>query len=169
MIGVTSVVRKLRKEAPAATREAISACLGLSPASLRLVGQGAFRAVYQVANLPIVVKIPLPSKSRAGIRCNRDHSRREADKYEKLRQFPLLRPSLPRVYFHDPKTSLLIVEYIEPTRVKNGMCVAERKLEASNILMEKMIKSLTGIPVSDIVGNNLSVRNRRLMFLDLGL
>lgn len=166
MTGVTAVVRKLRRERPEPTVAAIEACLGLS---LRRIGQGAFRSVYHVGTLPIVVKIPLPSKSKEGIRCNRDHSRREAAKYEKLRRFPLLRPSLPRVYFHDPKTSLLIIEYIEPTGYKNKVSPTERKLVASNILMEKLIKSLTGVAVSDIVENNLSVRNRRLMFLDLGL
>lgn len=162
MIGVTKTVRKLQRERPSASVAAIEACLGVR---LRPIGHGAFRAVYQIGNLPIVAKLPRLSDFRD----SKKHSRQEAARYKKLRRFPLLRPSLPRVYLYDSKTGLLIIEYIAAIRVKNGVSVAEQKLVASNILMEKLIKSLTGIPVSDIVENNLSVRDQHLMFLDLGL
>lgn len=91
------VVNQFRRKRPRTVDELLEQC-GLS---LRFVESGAFRKVYQVDNLPLVVKLP-----RLGGRLEhnaREHAQQEFRAYERIMRsktkFTSLQPYMPEVLY----------------------------------------------------------------------
>ena len=76
---------------------------------------------------------------------------------------------VPKVHFYDPKTQLLVMDYVPPTKKSTFMTVDDQISEAKNILISRLIKRLTGIGMDDMNDGNINVTNLEIKFVDLGL
>ena len=87
---------------------------------LRSLGSGAYRYVYKVVGLPIVLKIPLDNPA------SRRHSEEEIKvikKINRLKKYRKLRKYMPYIHFYNPTTRMIGMQYYDTTRnpYKNRM------------------------------------------------
>jgi len=127
---------------------------------LKRIGGGVFREVYRIKSFPLVVKFPCDEPSDR-------HSRAEMRKIKKLSEFPFLRKYLPRVYYYDPKSGVIVMELY--SRFSDNVDAAD----ALGRLAGMLIHRLTGVPMKDIHTDNILTpdprrRSPRLVFCDLG-
>ena len=100
-------VRRIRKHKP--KNQGDFDKIGVELESVPFSG-GSFRNVYHTTNkkLRIVVKFPVidNDSTHSGI----VHSRAEVRKINKLSRFKLLKPHLPKVYYHDDRTGIVVMK-----------------------------------------------------------
>lgn len=123
------------------------------------LGGGVFREAYQIKDLPLVVKFPIEDD---GI----DHSRDEMRKIKKFSKFKFLRKYLPKVYYYDRQSGVIVMKFYEDFEDCGDAC------DAVGTLAGELIKRLTGVSMVDIHSENVRVRDTykppRLVFCDLG-
>lgn len=91
--------------------------------TLKPIGDGAYRRVYKVGNLPIVVKVPY----HTGGSCRR-HSIAEwraVKRIDKYKKYVELKPFVPTIYYCDQKTGIMIVHYYKPAPLRFRKAVAK--------------------------------------------
>lgn len=133
------------------------------------IDEGAFRKGYRVSGLPLVVKIPIQTLSKSDTRWNKRHSAAEVRKIVKLQKFCFMRRHLPKVYYFDGPSGVLIVKYYDNGEGKNLMCQDENKLEAAFKFTQRRIRCLTGVSIHDISMDNLRMDRGEVKFIDLAL
>ncbi len=77
---------------------------------VRPLGSGAYRYVYKVSRLPLVLKIPIDHPS------SRKHSEEEIkviNSIKRLKKYRKLRKYLPTIYFYNPTTRIIGMEYYD--------------------------------------------------------
>jgi hypothetical protein len=168
------VLRKIARLRPAATREALERCLGVSIPRGSEIGSGAFRTVYLIPGTRLVAKIPFIDPNTRGVAASRRfskwHSTQEVKRIEKLRETRFMRKHLPTVRYHNRATGLLIVDYCPPPTPKLNHTVEEQLQTALTSFTRALIKDLTGVDLSDISLDNLSLTaSGKIKFIDLGL
>ena len=77
------------------------------------LGSGAYRRVYKLCGIPLVVKFPLTE-----LECDKKHSVLEYKAWGRIirgqRKYKKLIPYLPKMYFIDDTTGVLISQYCTP-------------------------------------------------------
>lgn len=132
---------------------------------LRFLGAGVFREGYRIIGTDLCVKLPMGEGrgARLDYHAGKVHSTVEHCKIARLSKYPELRPHLPRVYYHDRKTGVLVMSY------HDDFVYETERLEELGKVVGKLIKRLTGVVCRDIHGNNIRQRKSgQLVFTDLG-
>lgn len=111
---IATVVKRLTEHRPKTETDLTK--LGIR---LKYLGNGAFRDVYKVKDIPLVIKFPLCECSKGYTECTGDcggpdHSRLEYGVYQKImenRKYRAIRGFMPKVYYFDDKTGIIAVHY----------------------------------------------------------
>lgn len=128
---------------------------------LHFIGGGAFREVCQIDGLKLVVKFPLMDADGSH-RSGKMHSTMEARKVAQLREYPELRSHLPVIYYHNPKTGVLVMKHYPK------YTSAEDQIRHLGAVMWKLIWRVTGVNCSDISSKNFHRNGKRGVMVDLG-
>lgn len=127
---------------------------------LKIIDAGVFRETWQIRGLPLAVKFPL---DRDGVY----HSRTEMRKIARLSRFPSLRKYLPKIYYYDSKSGVIVMKFYPNFYDDIDAC------EAVGDLAGVLLKELTGVEVIDIHSGNIRTKNPRrespkVVLVDLG-
>lgn len=160
---ISKIISLLKKHKP------VSAFDLAGVLKLKELGQGSFRRVYRIVNSPFVIKFPHLGRSSGSDTAGRPrcikHSALEADRHRHFMGFHELRYHLPRLYFHDRKTGVIVMEYVEEDKTDRK---AYWMNDALYDLVAVLIKSLTRKKMTDISENNLKLsKDGQLKFIDL--
>lgn len=113
---IEQVVDTFKKERPTDVETVLQNC----GVSLRHLGSGSYRDVYQVDNLPLVVKIPSCWHGLRSTRARRkniaesvEHSVREMDTLRRVvrstRKYVLLQRFMPTIYHFNRRTGVMLM------------------------------------------------------------
>lgn len=129
---------------------------------LTYIGSGAFREAYRIGKLPVIVKFPYSSS---------EHSRREISiisKINRQNKYEYLRPYVPKIYYSNPKTGVIIMEQCKPFKSE-----ITGKYELACKVLRDLVMSLFGPFASDdLYCSNLGYSlayDKQLKILDFGL
>jgi hypothetical protein len=132
-------------------------------------GEGAFRDVYKVRGLPLVVKIP--KNSLDGI----DHAIAELKAIRKIntfKKYAALVPYLPTVYYCSWRSGIVVMDYCKPLKwsvLANNTC---RVLDS--LVSSLWSGSRSGVECTDICTGNVGIYvdpdtdQTQLKLIDLG-
>jgi hypothetical protein len=132
---------------------------------MRCLGHGAFREVYQIEETKLAVKFPLESEERGGgnysARDGKIHTTNEVKKITVLRELvPELSMHLPRIYYHDTASGVLVCSYHEEydsyshTGEDEGYHES-RMVDDLGSIITKLIRHITGMKCSDLHYGNV--------------
>lgn len=160
-----SLIKKRRPSTPAEFRE-VGLALEKKPE-----GTGAFREVIKIKGLPLVVKFPLaegthdPKKGKnlSYVR-GKMHSTVEVRKISKLSKIRWMRKHLPKVYYHDRKSGVLVMHWY-----KNFEDDVD-SLRAIGRLVTILVYRWLGVGVTDIHEDNVRMGRTKkdAILIDLG-
>lgn len=122
---------------------------------LKLIGEGAFRQCFVIGNTDYVLKIP---NSYDGDW----HSKEEMKALKRLhsQKYKALHPFLPKVYFHDKSTGIIIMKRYE--KLKGNHYSAVR-------ILERVVQQLTGWEWCDVKKSNVGMTfSRDYVIIDFG-
>ena len=155
-MNVKSAIRLIKKHRPRTPEDFHK--LGLK---FRYLGAGVFREAVEIKGIPLVVKFPLYDE---GYRHGKIHSTVEIRKIKRLNRYKYLRPYLPKVYYHDRKSGILVMHKYEKFSRRYDQC------NALGDMITDLIFQLTGITVCDIYGDNVKMGRTRnsAVLVDLG-
>lgn len=123
---------------------------------MNYIAAGSFREVYQIDDLPIVVKFPLDDDPESNI----DHTNREVRKIKKLHK--VLPRHVPKIYYHDSRAGIVIMKYYDNTDdVMSGLYD----------MLSKLIYKTTGMKITDIYEENIRYDDTTdtIRFIDLAI
>lgn len=156
-LAVTRILSLVRKHNPARPED--FKLLGIR---LRKLGSGAFRTVYEIRGLPLVIKFPLPGTDFI---LNKIHTRTELARIKKFKKFRWMRKHLPRVYYSNPVTGVSIVEFVDDSRYMTDRGVwgnsQQQRMQAMCNMAQELIYRLTGTRMTDITDENVRVDQKR--------
>lgn len=137
--------------------------------NLKFIGSGSYRKTYRVVNSPFLIKFPHIGPS-ASDRDNHaacvKHSGLEVAKHRHFSGFFELKAYLPKIYYYDKVTGIVVMEYIEENDDTTN--ADYWKYEALSGLVSVLIKSLTRKKLTDISDSNLRLsKGGQLKFIDL--
>jgi hypothetical protein len=140
-------------------------CLGLKCVH---VGFGVFRSAYHIKDTNLVIKFPQePDKTYAKF-----HSAAEVRKIKHFIQYKSLRPHMPKIYYYDPKSGVIVMKRYYKMRKTEGPLVNhwnDGEYDWRLLLIGKLIKDLTGKQFEDGFGSNLAVDEKNVLkIIDLG-
>jgi hypothetical protein len=122
-------------------------------------GNGAFRRAYEIVGTGLVVKFPRPEYSRGVGWVNAEHTRDEVKKIRALSQYCSLRPHMPPVYYYNGRDGVMVTDYYP------FVCPDKAK----NVILSDVIFELTGIPLDDVMGDNVRMKETgNPVFVDCG-
>ena len=152
-----NALRQIRRKHPARPEE--FAALGIK---LKKEGAGAFRTVYRVVGQPFVVKFPMPGTD---FRDNKIHTRTELARIKKFQRYRWMRKYLPKVYYHNPKTGVSVIEYVDDSKLFHDRGHAhdanEQRMQGMCNLVQDLIFRLTGTKMTDINVDNVRFDQKR--------
>lgn len=134
-------------------------------------GVGAFREVMKVKSLPLVVKFPLAEGShdprrgkKLSYRSGKMHSTAEVRKIAKLSKIRWMRPYLPKVYYHDRKSGVLVMHWY-----KNFDDDVDA-LRALGRMVTRLVYRWTNVGITDIHEDNVRMGRTKkdTILIDLG-
>src|ERR1700675_3136620 len=132
------------------------------------VGSGAFRSAYRIKDTDLVIKFPQESDKRYA----KFHSAAEVRKIKHFTQYKSLRPHVPKIYYHDTKTGVIVMKRYYPISKSEGPLVNHHndgEFDWRLLLIGKLIKDLTGKSFEDGSGSNLAVDEKNVLkFIDIG-
>jgi hypothetical protein len=124
--------------------------------------QGAFRAVYRVVGLPLVIKFPKPGTDFA---VNKIHTRTELARIKKFRRFRWMHKYLPKVYYSNPKTGVSVVAFIDdskPVTIHGDLSnYHQQRMHGMCSMAQELIFRLTGTKMTDITDYNVRYDQKR--------
>lgn len=131
------------------------------------VGSGAFRAVYRIKDTNLVIKFPDPYEN------GEYHSREENRMIEKLYQYKVLRSYLPKIFYFERKSGVIVMEYYDKysdRKAENPHSMRTYgNITWERVLIIKLIKRLTGEYFGDLYNANLRLdKNKHVKFVDMG-
>lgn len=134
---------------------------------LHPIGGGSFRNVFTVGDLPLVAKFKATQTSMS----DKQHTQNEMRKIKKLQRIKWMKKYLPRVYYYNPKTSLVIMEYIDDSAPRDGDSAEEQREHGVWRMLEELIRRATQVKVDDLDIHNVRFdqSTNRLKLIDLGL
>lgn len=157
-----TALARIRKYKPKSWKEFQS--IGL-PLNKKRLGEGAFRLVYKFVDLPLVVKFPI-TQDCGSTRSSKYHTTMEVKKVKKLSRFKWLKWLMPKIYYHDRKTGVMVMQCYEPYTKELDWGIAW-------VLGEALTRA-TKTAIGDIQASNFGVEhdrfgNKKLKLIDLGL
>jgi len=160
---VRTAIRRIRKYKPTTPEEFARIGVPLS----RHVEAGAFREVMKARDLPLVLKFPLWNGSVDGYRYGKCHSTTEVKRIKRLNKFPFMRKYLPKIYYHDRKSGMLMMRWYDNFEDSEDAYFSLGKMAA------EMIYRLTGIKLIDIHDDNTRTPDphceySRTVLIDIG-
>lgn len=156
-VTVSRVLRRVKKHNPARPED-------FKPLGILLekLGAGAFRAVYRVKGCPLVVKFPMPGTDFV---VNKIHSRTELGRIKKFRRYGWMRKYLPKVYYHNSKTGVSIIECVDDSKnvMNRGVMSDSRQQRMQGMcdMAQELIYRLTGTKMTDITDDNVRFDQKR--------
>ncbi len=166
----TQVVKRFTRYRPANADQALRWCR----MPLQYIKSGAFRHVFQIIGLPLVVKFPYceddqlledgspdPDRVSMGVR----HSKREMKALERIqcsvRKYTQLHKYMPIVYYSNKRTGVIVMhKYIQLPNAPNSTAIARE-------VAEDICKALPG--ATDIHSYNIGKDERgNVVVFDLG-
>lgn len=137
-------------------------CLKYWCKSLSYIGDGSFRKVYRIDNLPLVIKFPIGDDDTLEV-CI-EHSQNEMDAVNRIKtdkSLAKLKKYLPKIYYYDePNGIILMHEYkgIKADTYKRKACV-------------KAVDEIESVWKSFDVYKNLHVdpKTQKVTIIDLGV
>lgn len=158
-MNVPQVIRKIKKARPQNQKD--FKAMGLT---LVREGSGLFRSVMRIKGVPVVVKFPKASGKDVSYRSGKMHSTVEARKIAKLYRIPWMRRYLPRVYYHDKKSGILVVSWHK--EFANDVDA----FRALGRFTTKLLRQNHKVTVSDIHEENVrqGVDRKQIILVDLG-
>jgi len=132
------------------------------------IGSGSYRKVYRVKDTDLVIKFPEAEDWSCD---GKQHSKAEAARIKKLYKYKSLRPHLPKIYFHDPKSGVLVTKYYERYNKKRAEVGAYRCKDISweRGLICRMMEEMTGVAIWDLYDDNLRLDNNEVKFIDIAI
>jgi len=152
-------LRIIRKIQPKTVDELKVAGLELREIKIRtrkgMKGNGAFRRAYEIVGTGLAVKFPRPNYAD-----NAEHTRDEVKKIRELSKYRSLRSHMPPVYYYNGRDGVMVTDYY--------LFVCPDK--AKNVILSDVIFELTGIPLDDVMGDNVRMKQvaGNPVFVDLG-
>lgn len=129
---------------------------------MKKLGSGAFRTVYQIGGLNLVVKFPMPGTDFV---VNKIHSRTELARIKRFRRYTWMRKYLPKVYYSNPVTGVSIIELVDDSKHMMDRAVwgdsKQQRMQAMCNLAQDLIFRLTGTKMTDITDENVRVDQKR--------
>lgn len=161
---VRKLVSRMRRQKP----QNIDQVLTTTGATVQYLNGGAFRNVFAVHGLPVVIKVPLDMEdedSGAGMSCM-DHARAEWDHYWSIKtdkDYKMLREYLPEFHYFDYQTGLAVMQRYKPLQRYKGSDKDIRKLDDA-------IRCAFGSTDPDVYRCNLGQdEHGAIKFIDLGM
>ena len=164
---IRTAIRRIKQFKPTTEGGFMSAGVPLGS----LLGSGAFRVSFKVADLPLVVKFPLCDgllSKNPDYHEGKWHTTTEVKRIERLSKFPFMRKYLPKIYYHDRKSGVLVMHWYDEF---NDDFI--RYCSLGNMAADLMYR-LTGVKTIDIHGGNTRTSNRledekgRTILIDIG-
>jgi hypothetical protein len=167
---VRTAVKRIRKFSPKTPFD--FAKIGV-PLKTKAEGAGVFREAVRARDLSLCVKFPLcdgkmPASGNDDYHEGKWHTTTEVKRIERLRKFPFMRKYLPKIYYHDRKSGVLVMRWYEAfDNDFNAYC------SLGNMAADLMYR-LTGVKTIDIHGGNTRTSNPnrgekgRTILIDMG-
>jgi hypothetical protein len=149
---IKTALSRIRKYRPTTPKDFAWAGVPLEDKAL---GTGAFREVVKVKDCDLVVKFPLNEPEFGKLynyRWGKLHSTAEVKKIARLSKLPWMRKYLPKIYYHDHKSGVLVMRYYPPFTGKYSL------LGATGILIRDLFKRATGENMCDYGAENVHDR-----------
>ena len=134
--GIAQIVKRCEAYRP---RTAVEFRRRVAP--LFALSYGAFREVYKVNRLPVVVKFPSSNDGRR-------HSQIEMSKLRRLQKIKWMQRFLPTVYYYCPATGVIVMRYYR----------GANKTQFNQItsdLIRTLFKRATGVQIADYHDGNV--------------
>lgn len=147
-------IRLIRAHNPV-TKEAFTK-IGLP---LYYLDEGAYREVYGIRGVDLVVKIPIKGSAESI-----HHSAMEVSRIKRLHVLKELRPHLPAIYHYDKKSGIIVMRRYE----KAGLF---EHAEILGDIIKKLVRRISGVKMGDIHSDNIKLKkpgSRDVVFIDLG-
>lgn len=154
MKSVNHLIGLIEKEVP----KNESQLMRMVHVGLRYMGEGSFRAAFEIIDYPLIVKVPLSNSY-----CDLHHAAQEhrwIEKVQKESRYRLLRRYMPKVHYFDEDCGLMVMRRykVEYNYTKD--------VEA----LDKLITKVTGANGHDIGGCNVGRDAKgELKIIDTGL
>lgn len=167
-MNLTQAVSLIKKRRPTTPDEFREAGLVLEK---KPEGTGAFREVVKIKGQPLVVKFPLaegthdPKRGKKlSFRRGKMHSTVEVRKIHELSKIRWMRKHLPKVYYHDKKSGVLVMHWY-----KNFEDDVDA-LRAIGRLVTRLVAKWQGVGVTDIHEDNVRMGRTKkdAILIDLG-
>lgn len=130
---------------------------------LKFLGHGAFREVSKVIGCPLVVKFPLAESGVSlDYRRGKMHSTNEVRRIDKLYDFKELRPFLPKVYYHDRDSGVLVMQYYPEYKSQT------HQFEQLGKVVRVLFKMATKEKMGDVHEGNFHRKGKHGVFIDFG-
>lgn len=154
---VSQVLRLVRRHNPARPEEFKARGI-----RLKKLGAGAFRTVYSIIGLPLVVKFPMPGTDFV---VNRRHTKTELGRIKRFKRFRWMRKHLPKVYYSNPVTGVSIIEFVDDSKpmMERGIWgnSQQQRMQGMCNMVQDLIYQLTGTRMTDITDENVRVDQKR--------
>jgi hypothetical protein len=147
---VRTAVKRIRKFSPKTPFD--FAKIGV-PLKARAEGSGVFREAVGALYLPLVVKFPLcggkmPASGNDDYHEGKRHTTAEVKRIARLGKFSFMRKYLPKVYYHDRKSGVLVMHWYD-TFINDF----DAYCSLGNMVADLMYR-LTGVKTIDIHSGN---------------
>ena len=129
---------------------------------LRYLDEGVFRRVFKVSGCPLVIKFPLAGEFNDGVQ----HSISEVARIKRLGRVKELIPHLPKIFYHDRKNGVLVMQFYPRPRDD------AHTVELLGKIIKKLVSRIARVQMSDIHSDNVRKRYRgdtaSAVFVDCG-
>ena len=150
-MNIRTAIRRIKTFKPATPEEFADAGVPVLD-DKNFVHAGVFREVYRIVGVPLVVKFPL-GDSRKETGEGRRHTNAEVNRIKRLSAFPVMRKYLPKVYYHDKASGIVVMRYYAELDEKWTDDTMVNKF------IQDLVKDITGIQLSDVHDGNIRSSN----------
>jgi hypothetical protein len=151
---IKSVVKLLNKHNPQNITDVLACGFGVTQ-----VAEGSYRNAYQIANLPIILKIPIVPKDI-------NHSRTEYQSIQRILKstvkFKVLHKYMPTIYYYSNKTGMILMKMYKKLGYEEGRVRRET--------LDTLVAELLSVDEPDVDNSgNVAVDGKgSLKIIDLG-
>ena len=128
----------------------------------RKIGNGVYRTVYKITGFPLVIKLPANDNAD----CKR-HSVAEAltvRKINRFKKFAILKKYMPRIYYCEKSTGVMLVHFYKPVRGSEGHALAS--------VIDDLVCTIWPYAINngevDIHSGNIGIDEEQSKLIDLG-
>jgi pyruvate/2-oxoacid:ferredoxin oxidoreductase alpha subunit len=144
---IRQVVNRLRKYNPVDVHEAMR-CIKLP---FQFIGEGSFRTVYSIGDLPIVIKFPTGEDGET-IEENIEHSANEMDAINQVferKECSHIRPYVPIMYYYNKNTGVILSRKYKQTGLRTNHRFCKAAAEEIKDAFQKNLDIYKNFSVND--------------------